>query len=149
MSTTSAPTIRAALIAALQDRLAMKDVAVTHVWQGQADEQQRVYLGNTSADLAFATIRAGRKKREEDYTIQLIIDVEDPTDWGPASEARAFELAGDVDDLLAADPALGLSATLPTLRIHVSHLEQASGALENAGLGTRITLTLSVQSRLT
>lgn len=137
------------MIAALDARPAMADVLVTHVWQGQAAEQVHIYLGATSADFDFATIRAGRKKREEDYSFQLIIDVDAPEDWGPASEAAAFTFAGDVDNMLADDPALGLAATYPTLRMHVSHLEQISGPLDPGGVGTRITLTISVQSRLT
>lgn len=149
MSTTTAPIIRAQLISLLAARPALTDVLVKHVWQGDAAEQEQIYLGNTSADLDFATIRAGRKKREEDYTIQVIIDVETPTDWGPASETRAFVLAGDVDNMLADDPAIGLAGTYPTLRMHVSHLEQSSGGLDPSGIGTRITLTISVQSRLT
>lgn len=149
MSTTTAPAVRAQLITLLAARPALAAVLVTRVWQGDAGKQEQIYLGNTTADIDFATIRAGRKKREEDYTVQLIIDVEIPTDWGPASETRAFVLAGEVDDMLADDPAIGLAATYPTLRMHVSHLEQASGALADGGIGTRITLTLSVQSRLT
>lgn len=149
MSTTTAPVVRAQLVSLLAARPALAAVLVTHVWQGQADKQEHIYLGNTSADIEFATIRAGRKKREEDYTVQVIIDVDAPTDWGPTSETRAFVLSAEVDDMLADDPAIGLAATHPTLRMHVSHLEQSSGALDPAGIGTRIILTISVQSRLT
>lgn len=149
MSTTTAPTVRAQLITLLAARPGLAGVLVTPVWQGDAATQEQMYLGKTSADLDFATIRAGRKKREEDYAVDLVIDVERPDDWGPDSEERAFALAAEVDDLVADDPAIGLGATLPTLRIHVSHLEQTSGALAEGGIGTRITLTLSVQSRLT
>lgn len=157
MSTTTAPVVRAQLISLLATRPAITavnpatgmPVLVAHVWQGQADKQEHIYLGNTSADLEFATIRSGRKKREEDYTVDIVIDVEIPTDWGPSSETRAFALAAEVDDMLADDPAIGLAATIPTLRMHVSHIEQSSGALDPGGIGTRIVLTISVQSRLT
>lgn len=148
MSNLSAPIVRAALIALIADRPAMADVLVTHVWQGNGDEQEHVYLGATSATYDYATIRSGRRTRDEDYTVQVIIDVADPTDWGPASETRAFALAADVESMLADDPTVGLSASMPTLRVHVVGLEQTSGALDPSGIGSRIVLTLQAQSRL-
>lgn len=148
MSTVSAPTVRAALVTAMAARPALTGVLVTRIWQGDAEEQERIYLGNTSATYEYATLRAGRRTREEDYTIQVIIEVDDPEEWGPASEDRAFVLAADVESMLSDDPGVGLTASMPTLRAHVRDLEQTSGAIEPSGVGTRITLTIQVNSRL-
>lgn len=126
----------------------MAGVLVTHTWQGDASRQEQVYLGPTSATYEFATIKTGRRTRNEDYTVQVVIDIMTPTDWGPESETRAFALAADIENMLADDPQVGLSATMPTLRVLVAGLEQNSGPIDPAGIGTRVTLTLQVQSRL-
>lgn len=149
MSTTStAPTVRATLVAALDARPALDAVSVTHMWQGQADEQEAMFLGNTTITNEWATIRAGRKTRDETYQIQLMIHVHVPGDWGPAAETRMFVLIAEVEDLVAADPTLGLSATLPTLRVLVATSEVRPIVLDAGGIGAEATLTLEAKCRL-
>lgn len=143
----TAPVVRAALIAQLSLRAGLADVSVTHVWPGGAAPQEAIYLGRTTLRNAWATMRAGRKTREEDYRIELFVWVLDPTDWGAASEARAFELMAEVENMVADDPTLGLG--MPTLRMIVSDAEATSGPSDTSGWGTVIRVELQIFNRLT
>jgi len=149
VSVSTAPVVRAALIAALDARSGLDGVLVTHFWQGQADEQEALYLGSTSSDEEWVTLRAGRKAREETYRIQIHIRAWKPGFWDATNETRIFALIAEVDNLLADDPAIGLSATLPTLRILLASYEVKPVALDPAGIGAEATLSLEVHSRLT
>lgn len=149
MATSTAPTVRAALIAALDARPGLNGVLVTHFWQGQADEQEAVYLGNTTLQNDWATLRAGRKTREETYQIGLHIRVFTPGFWDATNETRIFALIAEVENLVADDPAIGLSATLPTLRILVGNVTVDPLTVDPAGIGLEAVITLEVRNRLT
>lgn len=148
MSTSTAPTVRAALIAALAARPGLAGVAVTYLWQGDADTQEAIYLGKTIITNNWVTLRSGRKTREETQRIELHIRSLKPTDWGPVAETRAFAMIAEVEDLVADDPAIGLSDTLPTLRLIVADMVVTPVLLDPSGIGAEATLFLEAHNRL-
>lgn len=148
MTTSTAPTVRAALIAALDARPGLNGVTVTHFWQGDADTQEAIYLGNTTIINEFAVLRAGRKPREEVYRIQLHVRSLKPTDWGPTAETRVFAMIAEVENLLADDPSAGLSGSLPTLRMLVAEITVDPVTVEPSGLGSEATLIIEAHNRL-
>ena len=149
MTTSSVPTVRAALIAALDARPGLDAVAVTHFWQGDANPQEAIYLGNTTLENDWATVRAGRKTRDELYRIQVHIRSLKPNDWGPTAETRVFALLAEIEDLIANDPAIGLSATFPTLRIIITEAVVTPVLLDPGGIGAEAVVTLEARNRLT
>lgn len=107
MATTSTvPTARAALVTALTAALPETQIAWSH--PGDAREPESIYLGEARIDSEVATIRAGRKKRQERYTIDVLIDVAADGPTGQDASERAFVLLGELEDILADDPSLGL-----------------------------------------
>jgi len=148
VTTSTAPTVRATLIAALGARPGLDGVTVTHFWQGDADTQEAIYLGNTTLENEYPVIRSGRKPREETYRIQLHIRSLKPTDWGPTAEVRAFEMIAEVEDLIAEDPAIGLSGTFPTLRLLITDATVEPVLLDPGGIGAQATLTIEARNRL-
>jgi hypothetical protein len=109
-NSSTVPALRSALLAALQARPALASVQVEFSHPGDTDENETVYLGEVRGSSTIPVLRAGRKVREERYTIDVWIDVaaDGPTAEG-ASE-RAYALYGELEDILADDPTLGLAA---------------------------------------
>lgn len=133
MATTSTvPTVKARLVTLLTAALATSgptggQVQVSYAWKGSAMEEEAVFLGRRPSDVAteplyqavgnggIATLKAGRKQRNEDYPVELTIWTFRP-DLTPAdsatADARAFALLAEVEDVLADDPKLGLGTAV-------------------------------------
>jgi hypothetical protein len=148
VSTSTAPAVRAALIAALAARPGLAGVTTTYFWQGDADTQEAIYLGTTTITNDWVTMRSGRKAREEAYRIQLHLRAFKPTDWGPTAEARAFAIIAEIENLVADDPSIGLSATMPTLRLLITDMTVEPVLLDPGGIGAQATLTIEARNRL-
>lgn len=127
MATTSTvPTVKAQLVTKFTTALATASrddgqVPVTYAWPGPATQPECVFLGPNpqTADLRLdlssdiPTIKAGRKQRQESYTVRVTVWEWRPdlTATGAATvEAQAFALAAEIEDVLANDPQAGLSS---------------------------------------
>lgn len=101
------PTVRAALVSALSARPALAAVQVAYSHPGQAIETESVYLGAARGSHTVPVVRAGRKKRQESYVLDVFFDVVADGPTGQEASERAWTLAGELEDLLADDPSLG------------------------------------------
>lgn len=154
-TTSSLPSVKAALLALLTTEFSGTDVSVSYAWTG-ANLPQAVYLGRredvptwTSViDSDIATIKAGRKWRDENYTIELTAetwrsDVR-PEDAAEV-DAQAFTFIAEVEDVLANDPKLGLTsiqwAKVRTIEV--------TGRVDGSGWVVVALITLEVRARLT
>ena len=98
---TSAPAVKAALIAGLAD--ALPGVQVTYNAPRVAPEREFVMVGRltwTKDDWG----PFGQRARDEEYHIALFVNVIRPGDGAQESAERTFELLGVVEDLLRAKP---------------------------------------------
>jgi len=145
MATSSTvPTARAALVAALTGAFPTAQVAYSH--PGDAREPESVYLGGARLTSEIATIRAGRKKRQEHYTIDVWFDV---TGDGPDAQAaveRAWEMAGELEDILADDPSLGLGQ--PFLAVIGDATETLFFDEARRGFGSLLRVGVNCEARL-
>lgn len=110
MATSSAPTFRAALLAALQARPALAQVQVAYSHPGDTVDHEAIYLGELRGDSNIPVIRAARKKREERYALDVWFDVAAVGPDAQTASERAWALFGELEDLLAEDPTVGLPA---------------------------------------
>jgi hypothetical protein len=101
------PTVRAALVTALAARPALTGVQVAHSHPGAAVEVESVYLGRARGSDNVPVMRAGRKRRQESYTVDVFFDVVGDGPTGQDASERAWTLFGELEDLLADDPSLG------------------------------------------
>jgi hypothetical protein len=106
-SRSTVPTVRAALVAALAARPALAGVDVGHSHPGAAIEPEAVYLGRARGSDEVPVMRAGRKRRQESYTLDVFFDVVADGPTGREASERAWALFGELEDLLADDPSLG------------------------------------------
>lgn len=143
------PTVKAALVAALAARPGLAGVKVSWGWPGPEAVAEMVVVGELAAGTqTVPTLRATRVQREERYDLAVTCFAarHDATAADQRlAEERAFALAGEVEDLLASDPRLGLS---DIAWARVSQLELASAPADR-GWVAQVTVTVSVVARLT
>jgi len=103
MAGTTVIALRSALKEAMQDNADLQNVSITYGQPGDRYKPEMIYFTKSSeVDTEPATMRAGRKRRQEDYAFDLVIHVSSrarPED----SETRAAEICGVVETLLADD----------------------------------------------
>lgn len=119
------PTVKAQMVTKFKTALATASqdsgqVPCTYAWPGPATQPECVFLGPNpqTADLRLdlssdiPTIKAGRKARQEDYTVRTTIWQWRPdltSDGASTVEAAAFTLAALLEDVVANDPQIGLT----------------------------------------
>jgi hypothetical protein len=141
------PIVRAALFTALAARPALVGVQVAYSHPGQAVEAEAVYLGAARGSDDVPVVRAGRKKRQESYTLDVFFDVVADGPTGQEASERAWTLFGELEDLLADDPSLGLPqpfwAVLGewTETLFFDDARQGFGSLLRAGVQIEARLT--------
>ena len=98
-ATSTAPAVKAALLAALVSALPGVQVVYSH--PGDALEPDSLYLGDVRGTSEVPTSRAGRLARHERYTVDVWISVVRDGTTAEAAEARAFVLLAELEDVLA------------------------------------------------
>lgn len=132
---------------------------VTYAWPGPNTlEHEAIFLGfhpalrdiRLDADHDIPTIKAGRKQRQENYTIPMTIWTFRPdldADEAATAEARAFTLLGLVEDEFADDVNIGLANAV----IHHLQVESISTTLFpfETGWACALEVDVTVRARLT
>lgn len=146
-TTSSVPTARLALVNLLTVAPALSGVQVGYSHPGDAVEVDSVYLGDVSGRQGPATMKAGRRTRDETYTVDVFVEttVDGPTAQG-ASE-RAWLLATAVEDVVANDATLGLSA--PFWAVVGDMSERVGFDEDRRGWASRIRIGVECRGRLT
>lgn len=147
MATTSTvTTVKAQLVTSMKASTDMPDW-VTYSWAPWGDADQ-VFLGVVDGESNIATIKAGRKHRQETYTVDVVLRAigQDKTPQSAqAVEERAFGYLAALEDILADDVQVdGLTS------IQWARLFDFSSTLEpkDKGWGCQITCTVEVTARL-
>lgn len=148
------PTVKAALVSQLAARAALAAVPVSYGWLGVATKGESISLDppedTHTGGSRIPTMKAGRKAREEEFTVVAAIQVVqgggNPRN-AATTEARAFALLAELDGLLADDPGLGGAVAGPTLRCVLADYPRLLFPFE-AGWYCRIDAVISVAVRL-
>lgn len=149
------PTVKAQLVSLIDAALI---VPVTYAWPGPEAAAECVFLGPhpQTADIRLdvsseiPTIKAGRKQRQEDYTVRVTVWSFQPeltSEDAATCELRAFTLAGEVEDVLADDPRLGLAVGV----IQFSEVASIASTLFpfKSGWACELAIDVNVHARLT
>lgn len=122
MATTSTvPAVKAAVVTAVAAALPSVQV----VWGRPSDTaiaRETVYIADVSGNHRIPVMTSGRKHREEEVSIDVVVAVLKARGTSQAAEERAWELLDALENVLADDPTLtavdGLvHATLGDLRV--------------------------------
>lgn len=154
MQTSTIPTVKTQLVTLLDAALT---VPVTYAWPGENTDPECVFLGPhpATADIRvdvssqIPTIKAGRKQRQEEYTIRVTVWSFRPeltSADAQTCEQRAFTIAASVENVLADDPKLGLAGA-----IQYSEIESVASTLFpfQAGWACELAIDVAVRARLT
>lgn len=116
---------------------------------GEGQSNSLVWFGNVSAESNLATIKTGRRTRNEELLVDCWIEVSgDPGD-SEGAETESVEIMAAVEDALANDPGLrGATGVDLVDWSRIASWEMRSGA-ESQGWAVEIEMKIYVHSRLT
>ena len=102
MATTS---IRPAVKSYLKTQLAtaLPTVTVMRSWNGKLIEREAIWFQRTSGEVGFPLAMAGRKARDDDFTVRVAFAVATPGEDDTEVEARVMELVAALENIVAAD----------------------------------------------
>lgn len=115
MATSAVPAVKAALLTGLSARTGLAGVVITYGWPGPDRPREFIMLGDVPEnEQRVAGMRATPHAREEDFTIELIVEV---TREGVGTTAqqgateRAYTLTAEIENFLRNDLTAGASLT--------------------------------------
>lgn len=139
-TTSSVPTFKAALAAQIQ--AVLPDLQVEYSMPGDIMERETLYLGDINGAFEIPTMKAGRKTRNENYALAVIIDVVIPGGLAQDAELQAFNYAAKLEDILANNPgAQGVTSA-------VAGPFSSQTFLDVDGAACRLVMTIDVTNRL-
>lgn len=160
------PTVKARLVTVFTTALATSgveggQVAVHYAWPGVESTAEMVFLGRhpelvgdpftgLAARSAIPNMKAGRKQRQESYDVEATIWSFSPdltAEAAATAEQRAFTIFGEIEDVLADTPKLGLTTGI-IQRASIEVFEVGLIPFEK-GWASVIVPTIKVEARLT
>jgi hypothetical protein len=107
VAASSAPVVKANLLTILRARAGLSGVNVFWANPGTAIGQECIWLGKVSDLESDDYLRPAPRRKQEDYTVEVIVwcvmDGDDPQ----TVETRWWALVGEVESALQADPTVG------------------------------------------
>lgn len=151
MATTSTfPTVIDALLTLLNANLP-GTVTAYESWPGPDAAAEMVVLGEvTWSKYEIASLKVGRQRRQEDYTVGFEVFVFGTTGTSPTNPKpvrdRAAVLFSEVEDLLADNPKLSLGVTVQQVEPHPA---EAGPRVFEKAWAYRVAGQIEVNARLT
>lgn len=150
-TTSTAPAFKGALMTSLVADANLSAYQVASTFPGDTLQPTALYFGKTKADV-HVPVMAGsaRLKRQEEYVVELHIDVTVGTTDVTQPEATAFAIMGEVDAILATNPLQGQTgASTFVFSSHISHWESRPYYDDTRqGWAVLLTVEISVGARL-
>jgi hypothetical protein len=151
MATTATVTVAVPALLTTLNTALPSGVQAFEAWPGPEAAQEMVVLGEvTWDDYEIATIKTGRQRRQEDWSIGYEVFVLGRASTTPADPAaarsRAFVLNAVIEDALANDPKLGLGTAVLWVQ---SRLGEAGPRVFERGWAYRVAGRVHVSARLT
>lgn len=148
MSTLLVVAARQALVSQLALRAGLAGVQVSYAWPGDATARETLFTDNASGDIDIASLRGGRKMRNEESTFSVVIRVEGPGADQATVDTRALTLGKEVEDLLADSPT-ALNAAVPGVIDAVVDSYRLAGGIGDQSRVAELTYTIRIRTRLT
>lgn len=105
--------MKAATVTAMDANAALDGVQISHGYPGEgAIKREAIYVDRVTGGHRIPVFRAGRKVREESYTITLVLFVQKDGVTPAVVEARAFTMLQEVEDMLADNPTMDVDGVL-------------------------------------
>jgi hypothetical protein len=145
-TTTTIIAAKTALIDALKSRPALDGVLISYADPGDKARREQMFCSEVrSSEQSPVALKQGRKKRDEEYELDILVDCSSKT-TPETAESRCMELVAELEDELAEDTTIRatdgiLWATVTDMRLKT--VETGDGPI------SRATVTITVRGRLT
>lgn len=134
-----------ALVMALQTRPALNGVLISYADPGAKGRKEQVFIAEVrNADQEPVALRTGTRKRDEEYELDVYVDVLSKAS-AETSEERTMELVAELEEFLANDPKI--NNTPGVLWAVVTDMRMKT-AETGDGPSTRCIVTVTVRGRL-
>lgn len=155
--TSTAPAFTKALVAAMKSRLPAVDVF--HGWPDADSENEVIYTDGLRLNQESAAQSRVTRPRNEDYVLDVVIEVAAPAGTTEEASDRAWELVGELEDELrnADNPGAGVGLGVDGVwHCEVRTVEEEPGFLKDPenpamtiGRACRLTVGVGVKARIT
>lgn len=98
---------KSALLTLLQAHPDLAGVQVEYGWPGDSWEVESVWIASVKGTVSISALSAGRKYRDDVFTITVLIQAGRLGQTALDADLRAEVLYGALEDVLANDPSLG------------------------------------------
>lgn len=125
---------------------ALSEALVLRSWDGKVLERSTIWVIRVTGETTFPFSMAGRKTRDDEFTVRLAFAALVPGDSEVEAEARVESYVDALENLIAADPSMGgldgvMAATY-------SLVEGPDTYPADEGFGAMSVVDVTVQSRL-
>lgn len=146
--TTTTTSVRSAVKTYLVDQLESRldPVPVAYGWPGRNLERDHVWIDRVTGNVEFPLAMAGRKSRNDDFTVRVVFQASAPGDSILEADARAEEFYGHLEDLIAGDVSLGTMDGV--VHAVLGAVEGPSGELTDEGAVSFVIADVAVKARL-
>lgn len=141
MASSTIPTAKAGILTLLAARPALASVQRVWAHPGQLIEKESIFFLEALEEESPAAI--GQLKREENYTIDLLVSVLQDGDDAKACEERAWALVAEVETALRAEPKPAAGVLWAT--VSAKRLNNFPGPESRT---SEITVVISVKARI-
>ena len=143
MASTTMYAVKAALLTKLQADATLTNIQVTYADSGGAMRRESVFMGDiNSSEQVPESLSSGRRRRIEDYTLDVHVVVQSKAAGVQEAEERAVALAAAVEGVVSDYPQLGGGVT-GLMFCEVSGMSMSSS--EAGADGPRIFCTVHVR----
>jgi hypothetical protein len=141
------PTVKARILELMAERVGLAEVQRTYSHPGKLLERESIcFLNPENIVHEIRAMKAGHKPRDESYDLVMLVYVHRVGASQEETEARAFDLLAEIEDLLADDATLGIVPEIHWARFGgITELD--TGAMDK-GNATAIVFKVSVRARL-
>jgi len=126
---------------------AVAGVQVSYGWPKQL-AHECIYVGATRGPVSVANMRAGRKQRDDTFTVEVHFLAGKPRQTAQQADERVLELYAVLEDVIAANGNLGGLAGVLWAAQLADELEVADPAPTDEGYLGIATARISVKTRL-
>ena len=138
-------TFKQALVDSLGLQAGLAQVQIQYGWPGDTLEKDSVWLGGCNGQLSIPVLQAGRKQRDDEFTVDVYIATGTRGMTAVEADTKVVEYLSALDSVLANDPQLltldGLVAAV------VTNIQGPDPSLTAEGASSFATATVSVHAR--
>ena len=140
--------VKAALLPLLVSNSTLSSVQVTYGDPGEGQRRESIFMGDVNSNVHTPeALASGRRRRLEDYTLDVEVFVQSKAAGQQEAEQRALVLANAVEDVLADYPTLDDGVT-GLLFVECSGMSMHTAEAGIDGPRIQVTVHVDVKARL-